>query len=79
MDYTAVGQTTHLAARMEQLADPGAILLTPATLALAEGYVAGQLARPRAGEGAGRRRRGLRADGSGPGADPPAGRRPSRG
>ena len=28
MDYTAVGQTTHLAARMEQLADPGAILLT---------------------------------------------------
>ena len=29
MDYTAVGQTTHLAARMEQLADPGAILLTP--------------------------------------------------
>ena len=28
-DYTAVGQTTHLAARMEQLADPGSILLTP--------------------------------------------------
>ena len=40
MDYTAVGQTTHLAARMEQLADPGAILITPATLALVEGYVA---------------------------------------
>ena len=39
MDYTAVGQTTHLAARMEQLADPGAILLTPETLALAEGFV----------------------------------------
>jgi len=39
MDYTAVGQTTHLAARMEQLADPGAIVLTPETLALAEGYV----------------------------------------
>jgi class 3 adenylate cyclase/tetratricopeptide (TPR) repeat protein len=39
MDYTAVGQTTHLAARMEQLADPGSILLTPATLALVEGYV----------------------------------------
>ena len=30
MDYTAVGQTTHLAARMEQLADPGAILIAPA-------------------------------------------------
>ena len=39
MDYTAVGQTTHLAARMEQLADPGAILLTPGTLAHAEGFV----------------------------------------
>jgi class 3 adenylate cyclase/tetratricopeptide (TPR) repeat protein len=39
MDYTAVGQTTHLAARMEQLADPGSILLTAATLELAGGYV----------------------------------------
>ena len=39
MDYTAVGQTTHLAARMEQMAQPGAILLTPETLALAEGFV----------------------------------------
>ena len=38
-DYTAVGQTTHLAARMEQLADPGAIVITPETLALAESYV----------------------------------------
>src|SRR5262249_33632431 len=32
MDYTAVGQTTHLAARMEQIADAGTTLLTPATL-----------------------------------------------
>jgi class 3 adenylate cyclase/tetratricopeptide (TPR) repeat protein len=39
MDYTAVGQTTHLAARMEQLADPGTILLGPPTLPLVEGYV----------------------------------------
>jgi len=39
MDYTAVGQTTHLAGRMEQIADPGAIVITPGTLALAEGYV----------------------------------------
>jgi class 3 adenylate cyclase len=38
-DYTAVGQTTHLAARMEQLASPGTILLTPWTLELVEGYV----------------------------------------
>jgi len=39
MDYTAVGQTTHLAARMEQLADPGTTLLTPYTLGLAEGHI----------------------------------------
>jgi class 3 adenylate cyclase len=39
MDYTAVGQTTHLAARMEQMAMPGSILLTQAVLHLAEGYV----------------------------------------
>jgi class 3 adenylate cyclase/tetratricopeptide (TPR) repeat protein len=40
MDYTAVGQTTHLAARMEQLASPGSVLLTRATLDLIEGFVA---------------------------------------
>jgi class 3 adenylate cyclase/tetratricopeptide (TPR) repeat protein len=39
MDYTAVGQTTHLAARMEQLAPPGSIRLTVDTLRLAEGYI----------------------------------------
>jgi AAA ATPase domain len=39
MDYTAVGQTTHLAARMEQMAMPGSILITAGTLRLAEGYV----------------------------------------
>jgi class 3 adenylate cyclase len=39
MDYTAVGQTTHLAARMEQMARPGTSLLTPGTLSLAEGFV----------------------------------------
>src|SRR5947207_3011690 len=39
MDYTAVGQTTHLAARMEQTALPGSILLASETLHLAEGYV----------------------------------------
>src|SRR6516162_437571 len=38
MDYTAVGQTTHLAARMEQLAKPGSVLVTRDTLTLAEGY-----------------------------------------
>jgi class 3 adenylate cyclase/tetratricopeptide (TPR) repeat protein len=39
MDYTAVGQTTNLAARMEQLATPGSILITAEGLRLAEGYV----------------------------------------
>ena len=39
MDYTAVGQTTHLAARMEQLALPGTIRLTDESARLAEGFV----------------------------------------
>ena len=39
MDYSAIGQTTHLAARMEQLATPGSIRLTAETLRLAEGLV----------------------------------------
>jgi class 3 adenylate cyclase/tetratricopeptide (TPR) repeat protein len=39
MDYSAVGQTTHLAARMEQMAMPGSILITPEVLRLAEGYI----------------------------------------
>src|SRR3989442_2170998 len=39
MDYSAVGETTHLAARMEQLATPGTIRLPTATLRLVEGLV----------------------------------------
>ena len=39
MDYSAVGQTTHLAARMEQSASPDSIRLTAATLELVEGFV----------------------------------------
>ena len=39
MDYTAVGRTTHLASRLEQMAPPGSILIAPATLNLAEGFV----------------------------------------
>ena len=39
MDYSAVGHTTNLAARMEQLATPGSIRLTAGTLHLAEGMV----------------------------------------
>src|SRR5215470_16539083 len=39
MDYTAVGRTTQLAARMEQLASPDTIRLTAETARLVEGYV----------------------------------------
>jgi class 3 adenylate cyclase len=38
MDYTAQGLTTNLAARMQQAADPGSIVMAPATHGLVEGY-----------------------------------------
>jgi class 3 adenylate cyclase/tetratricopeptide (TPR) repeat protein len=40
MDYTAVGETTHVASRMEQAATPGTILASAATANLASAYVA---------------------------------------
>jgi class 3 adenylate cyclase len=39
MDYTVIGQTVHLASRMEQMAKPGSVLITANTLQLAEGYI----------------------------------------
>ncbi|HEX4993515.1 MAG TPA: AAA family ATPase [Methylomirabilota bacterium] len=39
MDYTAVGDTTHLAARLQQMAEPGGILASEATARLVRGYV----------------------------------------
>ena len=39
MEYTAMGKTAHLAARMEQLADPGSIFLSDVTHRLAEGFI----------------------------------------
>jgi class 3 adenylate cyclase/predicted ATPase len=39
MDYDAIGQTTFMAARMEQLADPGTIRLTSATFGLAREFI----------------------------------------
>ena len=42
MDYTAVGDTTHLAARLQQMAEPGAILASEATWRYVEGYVEGE-------------------------------------
>ena len=47
MDYTAIGQTTHLAARMEQMAMPGTILLPAEMLPLVEGYVLTRALGPR--------------------------------
>ena len=40
MDYTAQGQTVGLAARMEQIAEPGKIYLTAHTASLVDGYFA---------------------------------------
>jgi class 3 adenylate cyclase/tetratricopeptide (TPR) repeat protein len=39
MDYTAVGDTTNLAARMQTLTEPGTILVSDATHRMVEGYV----------------------------------------
>jgi len=39
MDYSAIGETTHLAARLEQLARPGSSLMTRETRRLTEGYI----------------------------------------
>src|SRR5262245_33300292 len=39
MDYSAVGQTTHLAGRLEQLASPGTILVTETFVRLTAGYL----------------------------------------
>ena len=59
MDYSAVGQTTHLAARMEQLATPGSIRLTAATLRLAEGLGSGERPGAISGQGFDRARGGV--------------------
>jgi class 3 adenylate cyclase len=79
MDYTAVGQTTHLAARTHGAARRSRRDRDHARYAGAgRGLRRGEVAWPRAGEGACRRSGGLRGDGSRPGADPAPGRRPAR-
>jgi len=40
LEYTVVGQTANLAARLEQMAKPGSVLTAADTLQLAEGYIA---------------------------------------
>ncbi len=54
MDYNVVGQTTHLAARMEQMAEPGCILATVDVMRLVEGYVYGRALGERPVKGLGR-------------------------
>ena len=39
IDYSAIGHTTHLAARMQELAGPGVILISASTLRQVEGFV----------------------------------------
>ena len=39
MDYSAIGETTHLAARMEQIASPNSVYLTESTHRLVEPFV----------------------------------------
>lgn len=39
LDYSAIGNSTYLAARMEEIAAPGSIMLTAATLREVEGFV----------------------------------------
>src|SRR5262249_51661504 len=39
VDFTVIGQTAHLAARMEQMAMPGSVLAAADTVRLVEGYV----------------------------------------
>ncbi len=53
MDYTAVGDTTHLAARVQALAEPGTILVTEVTHRLVAGYVRSEALGPVAIKGRG--------------------------
>jgi class 3 adenylate cyclase/tetratricopeptide (TPR) repeat protein len=66
MDYSAVGQTTHLAARMEQLASPGSILITASTFRLAEGHVEARALGPLAVKGMSRPVQVYELTGAGP-------------
>jgi len=51
MDYTAVGQTTHLAARMEQMATSGSILIPGTMLGLTRDAIAANPLGPRSVKG----------------------------
>ena len=60
MDYTAIGDTTNLAARLQSLAEPGTILISDATQRLVRGFFDLRATRSARGEGQARARRRLR-------------------
>ena len=51
MDYSAIGETTHLAAKVEQMAEPGAICVTSHVMRLVEGYIRARALPPRTVKG----------------------------
>ena len=51
MDYTAIGQTVHLASRMEQMATPGSIMMTRRCSSIGRRLRAGEVARSGQREG----------------------------
>ena len=61
MTYSVTGQPVHLAARMQQLAMPGTILMAATDLSPDAGLPRNQGARPHGGEGTDGARRDLRA------------------
>jgi len=47
MDYSAIGQTTHIAAKVEQMAEPGSVYATGEVMRLVEGYIEARPLEPR--------------------------------
>ena len=69
MDYTAIGDTTNLAARILNIAQPGQIALSAITYRLTEGYFAFEDLGRVPGQGQDRADPGLRGDGRAEGSD----------
>ena len=77
-DYVPVGHSTNLAARMEQLAAPGSILVTDYTHKLTDGYFEFKGFGPDADQRGGRAAQCLRSAGRGTAAHAPASGSPTR-
>jgi class 3 adenylate cyclase len=75
MDFTAMGQTVHLASRLEGLAEPGTAVISAETMALAEGYVQVRRSDPSRSRGWSSRSRSTASRGRG---RPEPGSRPQR-